>query len=220
MMSTVFRTRFILRCIMAGKAGRPSKKAAGTAIDAKQQIIDAAVMLIKRDGAEQLTVRKVVEASGLSIGTFYHHFNDKDDLLMDFVKESSFSDTVLTAPLSEPAARICELYMHLIRRYMDLGYDFMKSFYTTGNQALSAYMGTGNGAFQPDTVMARCEQELISAKIEGFLSADADPHELSKDICTIVKGCVFEWCLSDGRIDVEKTLLRILKRYLNVFETK
>ena len=205
---------------MAGKAGRPSKKAAGTAVDAKQQIINAAVMLIKRDGAEQLTVRKVVEASGLSIGTFYHHFKDKDDLLMDFVKESSFSDTVLTAPLSEPAARICELYMHLIRRYMDLGCDFMKSFYTTGNQALSAYMGTGNGAFQPDTVMARCEQELISAKTEGFLSSDADPHELSKDICTIVKGCVFEWCLSDGRIDVEKTLLRILKRYLKVFETK
>ena len=205
---------------MAGKAGRPSKKAAGTAVDAKQQIINAAVMLIKRDGAEQLTVRKVVEASGLSIGTFYHHFKDKDDLLMDFVKESSFSDTVLTAPLSEPAARICELYMHLIRRYMDLGCDFMKSFYTTGNQALSAYMGTGNGAFQPDTVMARCELELTSAKAERFLSADADPHELSKDICTIVKGCVFEWCLSDGRINVEKTLLRILKRYLKVFETK
>ena len=48
----------------------------------------------------------------------------------------------------------------------------------------------------------------------------ADPHELCKDICTIVKGCVFEWCLSDGRIDVEEALLRILKRYLKVFETK
>ena len=192
-------------------------------------------MLIKRDGADQLTVRKVVEASGLSIGTFYHHFKDKDDLLMDFVKESSFSDTVLTAPISEPAARVCELYMYLIRRYMDLGCDFMKSFYTTGNRALSAYMGTEGGAFAPDTVMARCERELTSARVEGFLSADADPHELrvegflsadadphelSKDICTIVKGCVFEWCLSDGRIDVEEALLRILKRYLKVFETK
>ena len=97
---------------MAGKAGRPSKKTAGTAVDAKQQIIDAAVMLIKRDGADQLTVRKVVEASGLSIGTFYHHFKDKDDLLMDFVKESSFSDTVLTAPISEPAARVCEKLLY------------------------------------------------------------------------------------------------------------
>jgi len=103
---------------------------------------------------------------------------------------------------------------------MDLGCDFMKSFYTTGNRALSAYMGTEGGAFAPDTVMARCERELTSARVEGFLSADADPHELSKDICTIVKGCVFEWCLSDGRIDVEEALLRILKRYLKVFETK
>ena len=203
---------------MAAKVGRPSKETAcKTAVNAKQQIINAAINLIKKDGADQLTVRRVVEASGLSIGTFYPHFKDKDDLLMYFVKETSFEDMQLTIPLEDPAGRIAELYMHLIRKYMDLGCDFMKSFYTTGNQALSAYMGAEAGEFAPDTVMARCERELISAKEEGFLSDNADPHELSQDICTIVKGCVFEWCLNDGAVDIEETLLRILNRYLSPY---
>ena len=206
---------------MGNKVGRPSKKSVETtAVDAKQQIIDAAVRMIRKIGADQLTIRKVVEESGLSIGTFYHHFRDKDDLLMYFVKEESFAETSLDTPLSDPAGRVCELYMHLIRRYMDLGTDFMAKFYTTDNQALSAYMGAETESFAPDTVMYRCEQELSLMKEQHILSPDSDPHELSKDICTLVKGCVFEWCLSSGEIDIEKILLRILKRYLNCLLTE
>ena len=37
------------------------------------------------------------------------------------------------------------------------------------------------------------------------------------DICTIVKGCVFEWCLSGGRPDIEAVLRRIVGNYLSVY---
>ena len=202
---------------MAGKAGRPSRKEAAASGDAKQKIIDAAVKLIKKEGADKLTVRKVVEISGLSVGTFYHHFSDKDDLLMYFVKETSFEEITLKTPVSDPAGRVCELYMHLIRRYMDLGCDFMKSFYTTGNKALSSYMGTGEDTFPADTVMARCEEELRASIAAGILLPDSDAHQISADICTIVKGCVFEWCLSDGSIPIEDVLRGILQRYFSSY---
>ena len=45
----------------------------------------------------------------------------------------------LITPLAQLPDRICELNFHLIDRYMELGEDFMKRFYTTDNQALSAY---------------------------------------------------------------------------------
>ena len=73
---------------MPRKCGRPPKSA--EPMDARQKLIDATVALIKREGADAVTVRSVVEESGLSIGTFYHHFKNKDDLLMYFVKETSF----------------------------------------------------------------------------------------------------------------------------------
>ena len=123
---------------MPRKCGRPPRSA--EPMDAKQKLIDATVALIKREGADAVTVRSVVEESGLSIGTFYHHFKNKDDLLMYFVKETSFESFELETPMEQLPDRICELYFHLIDRYLDLGEDFMKSFYTTGNQALSAYM--------------------------------------------------------------------------------
>ena len=197
---------------MANKRGRPSKTSDPT--DAKQKLIDTTVELIKKYGADTITVRSVCEEADLSIGTFYHHFQNKDDLLMYFVREASFDNFVLETPLADVAGRICELYMHLIDRYLTLGEEFMKSFYTTGNKALSAYMGQKNGCFADGTVMARCERELIDACEQGFLKKDADPHLLSMDICTIVKGCVFEWALDDGRMDIAESLRRIVKAYL------
>jgi len=113
--------------------------------------------------------------------------------------------------------RIAELYFHLINRYLDLGEDFMKSFYTTGNQALSAYMCEENGHFAEGTVMARCEKEICDAISAGILDEKTDAHELSMDICTIVKGCVFEWALNNGEMDIHRTLTRILKRYFDAF---
>ena len=201
---------------MANKRGRPSK--ASDPADAKQKLIDTTVELIKKYGADTITVRSVCEEAGLSIGTFYHHFQNKDDLLMYFVREASFDNFVLETPLADVAGRVCELYMHLIDRYLTLGEEFMKSFYTTGNKALSAYMGQENGCFADGTVMARCERELIDAREQGFLKKDADPHLLSMDICTIVKGCVFEWALDDGRMDIAESLRRIVKAYLETYK--
>ena len=201
---------------MANKRGRPSK--ASDPADAKQKLIDTTVELIKKYGADTITVRSVCEEADLSIGTFYHHFQNKDDLLMYFVREASFDNFVLETPLADVAGRVCELYMHLIDRYLTLGEKFMKSFYTTGNKALSAYMGQENGCFADGTVMARCERELIDAREQGFLKKDADPHLLSMDICTIVKGCVFEWALDDGRLDIAESLHRIVKAYLETYK--
>ena len=196
---------------MPRKCGRPPKSA--EPLDAKQTIIDATIALIKRKGADAVTVRNVVEETGLSIGTFYHHFRNKDDLMMYFVREGSFDGFALQTPMEHFSDRVCELYFHLIDRYLALGEEFMKSFYTTGNQALSAYMCEENGAFAEGTVMARCEQEAKAAIEAGILKAGSDAHELSMDVCTIVKGSVFEWALSGGKMEIRETLPRILQRY-------
>ena len=198
--------------MMNGKRGRPPKTAEQA--NHRDQLLEAAVRIIRRDGAQGLTVRNVCEEAGLSNGTFYHYFQNKDDLMMAFVREESFDGFPLQTPIAQIARRITELYLCLIHKYEALGLDFMKHFYTTDNRALSAYMGQENGSFAEGTVMLRCERELAQAQKEGVLSEYANVHELSVDLCTIVKGCVFEWALNDGNPDMEQSLLRITERYL------
>ncbi len=96
----------------------------------------------------------------------------------------------------------------------------LKSFYSTGNRSLSAYMGEVDGAFASGTVMARSEEEMDAALEAGFLKSDADTHLICTDICTIVKGCVFEWCQYNGSMDIEPVLRRIIGFYLDRYVQK
>ena len=198
---------------MPRKCGRPPKTETHT--ESRQKIIDAAVELISHYGADALTVRRVCAAADLSIGTFYHYFEDKDDLMMFFLRETSFDDFDLKTPMENISDRISELYMRLIRRYMELGEPFMKSFYTTGNRSLSAYMGERDGRFAAGTVMERSERELSAAMRMGIVKSSVDLHTVCQDICTIIKGCVFEWCLDDGKPDIKATVYRIVGNYLS-----
>ncbi len=140
--------------------------------------------------------------------------------MMYFLREPSFENCDLATPLEDIAGRISELYMRLIRRYIELGKGFMRSFYTTGNRSLSAYMGERDGRFIPGTVMARSEREIIAAVQKGIIKDGAEVHPLCQDICTIIKGCVFEWCLNDGKPDIEASVRRIIGNYLSVYLLK
>jgi hypothetical protein len=93
----------------------------------------------------------------------------------------------------------------------------MKSFYSTDNKSLSANMGEREGSFPEGTVMARSEQEMLAAQDMGIIKEDVDVHEICADICTIVKGCVFEWCLNDAALDIRTTLRRIVRNYLQSY---
>ena len=194
------------------KCGRPPKK--DNPEENKEKIISAAIALIEEQGADCITVRRVCEKADIATGTFYYHFRNKDDLMMHFVRGLSFETVELTAPTSDIAGRIAELYMLLIRQYMSLGIAFMRSFYTSGNQALRTYMGEIDRKFAAGTVMARCEQEFDKAQAEGCITQNTDIHQMSADICTIVKGCIFEWCLSEGKMDIEAAVQRMLKAYM------
>ena len=183
--------------------------------DSRRKIVDSTVRIIKRDGVKNLTVRNICAEAGISIGTFYHFFMDKENLLMSFIGWLSFGEAELKTPLSDIAGRIIELYLMLIRWYMEFGRDFVKKFYDPGNLVLSAYIGERDGKFLHDTVMARSEQELDKALSEGIITLEdgMTPHRLAADICTIVKGCVFEWCLSDN-VDLEEVICRIIRGYM------
>lgn len=179
----------------------------------KQNILLAASGLIAEKGVEAATVRAVCEAANISVGTFYYYFQSKDDLIFRFVTEDMVDTELETSP-QDAAGRVIELYLRLIQSYQKLGLPFMKHFYATNNPALSAYTKETNGRFLENSILERSEQELRSAAEAGLLREGVDCHLLCKDICTIIKGSVFEWCLCDGEMDIRTVIDRIIRSYL------
>ena len=200
------------------KRGRPAKTDATE--NQSEKIIEATIRLLSREGASAVTIRNVCTEADISNGTFYHYFRNKDDLLMYFVKDTLFGSFALSTPYSDIAGRIIELYLHLLHKYQSMGKDFMKHFYSTENHALSAYMNTPGGKFASGTIMERSEIEMLEAQRLGFIQADCDVHQLCADICTIVKGCIFEWCLEDGQMDADASMRRIITSCIRPYLTE
>ena len=195
--------------------GRPKKT--DEPLELRQKIIDATIKILSSEGADALTIRRVCREADVSNGTFYHYFRNKDDLLMYFVKDTLFGDFEIKTSSDDITARILELYLHLIKKYQAMGKAFMKSFYNTGNTALSAYMGETEGKFVEGTIMERSEIEMRDAQSRGIIASDCDVHQICADICTIVKGCVFEWCLEDGKMDISTVFQRVLNNFMMAY---
>ncbi len=54
----------------------------------KQRIIDAAIEVLKENTIEETTVRKIASKAGLTTGSLYHHYANKDEILFDVMKQS------------------------------------------------------------------------------------------------------------------------------------
>lgn len=182
----------------------------------KNKIVQAAVEVIQEKEISEITIRDICEKADISIGSFYYYFQSKDDLLFSFVTEDLF-DYHLSAPEENIVERVTELYLHMIEGYRNLGLPFMKGFYSTENTALSAYTRDEEGHFVKDSILARSEIEVQNAIEKGYLKAGLDAHMICRDICTIVKGSVFEWCLCNGEMEIDVVLPRIIKNYMSEY---
>lgn len=191
-------------------AGRPKKS---NQINQKQAFLEAAAQIIAQQGLDKLTVRNLCTQAKASTGTFYYHFENIQDLLFTFIQTSptlysrspSFDQNIVD--------QIVEIYMDLLSKYILFGPDFMKNFYVPSNKVLASY----TEGFYPESVVNNVTRLISKEQKAGHFKKDEEAAEISSDICTIVKGTVFEWCLQDGRFNIQKKLKQLLSHYLYSF---
>ena len=53
--------------------------------ETKEKIFAAAKRILQKNGYENLSIKNICEESGVSNGSFYHHFKTKDDLLSYYI---------------------------------------------------------------------------------------------------------------------------------------
>lgn len=98
---------------------------------ARRAILDAARLLMVRDGYEATTIEAVARRAGLSVGSVYNHFDNKRALLLGVLSRATRSVLDEAAPLIErpgddaPAAvaKLLHLYVDAMRT---LGRDVLR----------------------------------------------------------------------------------------------
>lgn len=204
-----------------GTVGRPSGGDAHSK-QTRQRIFEAARGIIASEGIGALTTRRVCERAEVSNGTFFHHFPTKAALLDYFLKEGY--DSFYLAHKKAPATSrdlTTQSPVHAILAAFDLyaeycagtGVAFMRAYYVPTNSALD---GSG-GAARRDLLnrqMTDITGIVRDAQQTGYFVAEQPAEEIARDCCTIVKGCVLEWCAEQGAFDLKTRMRRVLEIYL------
>ncbi len=181
----------------------------------KQKIFNAALALIQEKGYEYVTVSNVCQAAHVSVGSFYHHFGNKDELLSyyfvaGYERYKNESRPPETDDFIEQILYIFGLY---VRFCLDQDVRFLQNFYTPANTSLYITLDeVDNQSRLP--VLAKVHEELEKARQKDQLPKELDMRELAEDLCTLEKGCIFEYALSGGRYPLWKRSQQILRTFL------
>ena len=111
-------------------------------------------------------------------------------------------------------AQIINLYQNLFAHYRSLGVKQAKSLFTADNPRLYTYASGEAELFPRDGILDETASIVAEGQLHKTIPETVDADTLSADICTIAKGCIFEWCLSDGSVDMEIPFQRMAKNYL------
>jgi TetR/AcrR family transcriptional repressor of nem operon len=91
--------------------------AAASTVDSRTRLLDAALAAIRRKGYHATTVDDLCAATGLSKGSFFHHFKGKDDLALAAVRH--WNDTTGAMFANAPYQQLADPRERLLA-YIDL----------------------------------------------------------------------------------------------------
>ena len=178
----------------------------------KDKIFKAAKIILQKDGFEALSIKNICESAGVSNGSFYHHFQTKEDLLSYYIENLPTTNIHMSSTpcnLEEAINAIVAVYLNYVEYCKELGVEFLSNYYTPKNEALNPHLRTER-AYPIVTVQHYLENALATQIISTTLSID----EITTDIRMLIIGNVFEWCLHDGKVDFAGNVNRSIGNYL------
>ena len=175
----------------------------------KERIFQVALSLMQQIGYDNITVRMICKEAEISTGMFYQHFHSKEDILAFYYDkakgdfEEVINQQLAGLPLPE---QLVSFYVWVCGFTAELGVDFCRNFFSSKNKQ----MNTNLFHNQMIEMTNRC---IETACKEGFqLSPDRTPYAVSKDLCVMVKGIIFDWSAHEGSYDMAEFARNLLKR--------
>lgn len=150
----------------------------------RQRLLDAALQIFARNGFERATVDHIVREAGFSKGAFYVHFESKEDLFWEMLRERIEARKETLQNAIEPGISVAENQRRLLETFFDapssdplsaaVYYEFMA--HAMRNEMVRARMAEFYAdwhAFVVDALKLARETEIVRDDVDISLQASA-----------------------------------------------
>jgi len=178
------------------------------AIETKNIIYNAAIELMDAEGFDNITIADISEKAGVSVGSFYHYFKSKHDILAEiFHKGDEYFLENVKGKLKSRTSRdkILEFFEHYAR------FNVL----TTVETASQLYNPKVKFFIEKNRPMISLIEEIIQEGVDsGQLITHWDVWELVRMLIIFSRGIVFDWSLHDGDYDLEETMNSYMRLFV------
>lgn len=176
-------------------------------MNTEQQITAAAIDLFKKEGFEHVTIPMICEKAGVSKGTFYYHFQSKNDIIYVHI-DSFMEDIAVIMPdilkLESPKEQLWMLYKYAFQNIVSLNANLLKAFYIVdmenGLKQLSVTDGASFGYHS--NIFNKLLISLIEkAQDVGEITKEIPAKTLTVSYASAIVGTGLDWACHKGNYD-------------------
>ena len=166
--------------------------------EARQKLLDIGYRMICEEGIENVGVREISEAAGVTTGTFYYYFKSKEDLIWNYAGErTEFIDGFKSLKSKGAYDRIMELFLGTVIKVMEMdGCDNVIRILSRKKTNAGLY------------------SFVLSIVKEGIETGEFTAEKTAEDLTTFIldsyRGAAFAWYRSSG----EEDLVNLFKEHI------
>lgn len=182
--------------------------------DTKAAIIATAIALFRREGYDSVSINDVCRACGVTKGTFYYHFNSKDEIIIHYY-ESLTSNMMEVVPRmvqqTSYKEKLWVLLEYWIGNTVSLGPSLLKAFMVAdaekGLKNFSPFTASQTGELKSTYDM---QVELVKqGQAQGTVRKDIAPQALLQTFTSALIGIAFDWSSNGGQYDEKEELRKV-----------
>jgi AcrR family transcriptional regulator len=173
----------------------------------KELVYKAALELMEEKGYRGATIRDICKRANVSVGTFYCYFNTKSDVIREIYLSGDKFFLEAVAPALEGKScpeQLRSFVGHYARLNIETGLDIVKVLYNPDNEWFC----------QTRPMQSVLERIIRRGQESGELRLNWEPSQLVEYFFDLLRGICYNWCVCDGRFDLEERMAALLDLFL------
>ncbi len=179
----------------------------------RTEMLEAAIPLISQRPFEEISVAEICQALGTSVGSFYHYFKKKDDLLVGllWIIDEDLAENTFPLLTRENEIDNLKLFAHGWAEHV-AGHGIERS------KLISSINPDSAEFSEYDRPAIRRLHALIAAgQAKGQITADFDADTLTGLFLTTLRGITLDWSRREGSYALTERMDRDVGILLRAF---
>ena len=183
----------------------------------KGKIVSAAWKLFYEQGYDRTTVDDIVEASGMSKGSFYHYFESKESLpaSLSYLFDEKYEELTETM---DPDLGVIDKLVYMNRELFLMIENTVSIDILSRLFASQLVSGGERSLLNPTrTYYKLLRQVVIEGQQQGLFREEFTTLDVTRAYAIFERGLMYDWCISGGNYSLTQYSMQLLPQYLQGF---